>query len=671
MRSIILVILIFFSFNCLLWSQTAVKPFIGDGSSSDPFEISTLDNLYWIAVSGTVDGLTQAQRWALSYVQTSDIDASDTSNWFPDGNGGCLGWTPIGSISPKFSGSYNGQGHIISNLYINRVSTSNIGLFGYTENSSIKNLGLTNVEITGYKQTGALVGYNTSTPVTDCYSTGNVTGDQNVGGLLGYVNDSTIDNCSSSGTVTGSNWGVGGLIGHVRYTSIVDCHSESTVSNTNHYTGGLFGQAVGVTVDTCYATGNVSTTQWRSGGLAGIICATCFVSNSFSTGDVSGYQNVGGLIGQQDGSVEKSFSTGNVFGVTNSGGFTGSNTGIISNSYSLGNVTRQSGTNASFGGFTGFNNGGTIEYCYSIGSVYYTGATDPGNKGFIGGQSGANIYTSNFFDYEASNQSTDAAGGAVPKTTAEMKTQATFTGADWDFTGVWSIDDAEQDPINNGYPYLQWELTGEDTPLPIELSYFSAQITSDIAVNLEWRAETETDMLGYNILRSETNNGGGAIKINPFLITAHNVSSAVNYSFLDVEVINGQFYFYWLEALEYDLTSHLYGPVSLLVDYEEEPGTTPTLLTTELIGAYPNPFNPATAIRFSISEQTEVTIAVYNILGQRVQTIVSEQLYLEGHHSVVWQGEDSTGKKAASGVYFYKMRTSDGFGKVKKLLMLQ
>nr|MDK2850543.1 hypothetical protein [Candidatus Cloacimonadota bacterium] len=92
-------------------------------------------------------------------------------------------------------------------------------------------------------------------------------------------------------------------------------------------------------------------------------------------------------------------------------------------------------------------------------------------------------------------------------------------------------------------------------------------------------------------------------------------------------------------------------------------------VNTELIGNYPNPFNPTTTIRFSLKESTPVSITIYNILGQKVKTLVSGVLDA-GHHSYTWDGVDANGRKVASGVYFYKMQ-SGTYSSTKKMIMMK
>jgi len=148
----------------------------------------------------------------------------------------------------------------------------------------------------------------------------------------------------------------------------------------------------------------------------------------------------------------------------------------ISNCYTQSNVVRTSGNNTVFGTFIGHN----------AGNIWGNGDGLVADKGFIGGhnEDDTEIYTNNFFDSEVSNQSTCL--GATSKTTAEMKTQATFTNANWNFTattGDWSIDSSN----NSGYPYLQWQAFGS---APIAATnVFPANNSTDLprTVTVSWR----------------------------------------------------------------------------------------------------------------------------------------------------------------------------------------
>lgn len=152
-----------------LFAQTATKPSVGNGSSSNPYQISTLGNLYWLA--------QDKERQKFHYVQIADINAAETKSWF-----GGKGWVPIG----YFQGSYNGKGHIIDSLFINRPDSSCVGFFGVcTSPTIIDSLGLSNVNFKGGSVVGGLAGQAGGT-ISNSYSTGMVTGINSVGGLVGW-----------------------------------------------------------------------------------------------------------------------------------------------------------------------------------------------------------------------------------------------------------------------------------------------------------------------------------------------------------------------------------------------------------------------------------------------------------------------------------------------------
>ena len=89
-----------------------------------------------------------------------------------------------------------------------------------------------------------------------------------------------------------------------------------------------------------------------------------------------------------------------------------------------------------------------------------------------------------------------------------------------------------------------------------------------------------------------------------------------------------------------------------------------------LYSNFPNPFNPETTISFSLPETSDVELSIYNIKGQKVRTLLAEEREM-GKHSVVWSGDDDTGKKVSSGVYFYQIAVNDEIEKMNKCLLLK
>jgi hypothetical protein len=96
---------------------------------------------------------------------------------------------------------------------------------------------------------------------------------------------------------------------------------------------------------------------------------------------------------------------------------------------------------------------------------------------------------------------------------------------------------------------------------------------------------------------------------------------------------------------------------------------------TELTGNYPNPFNPITNIQFSLKDESQVSLMIYNVRGQKVKTLVQDEMQA-GYHSVIWNGTDEVGKSVSSGVYFSKFDSDDNnnsgrYTSVKKVILLK
>jgi hypothetical protein len=183
------------------------------------------------------------------------------------------------------------------------------------------------------------------------------------------------------------------------------------------------------------------------------------ISNSYVTGNVSGSDRTGGLVGSNYlSTITKSYSAGSVIGNSNNvGGLVGyNNTSTLNDNYSTGSVI---GSGNNIGGLVGNNNtSSSITNSYSTGSVSQTGTSI-----YIGGLVGSNsssTVSNCFWDTVASGRSTSA--GGTGKTTAEMKISSTFVNAGWSVS-VWFMDSG----INNGYPYLSWQNPG-GTPVPVE-----------------------------------------------------------------------------------------------------------------------------------------------------------------------------------------------------------
>ena len=211
------------------------------------------------------------------------------------------GWNPIGNSSSAFNTTLEGNTYTIDHLFINRGSTNNIGLFGYAQsNSRIRNIGLTNVSVTGNQGVGGLVGNNNSGTISQSYATGDVTSASISGGLVGQNNSGTISQSYATGAVTGSDYYVGGLVGSNWNGTISQCSATGNVTG-NHTVGGLVGLNLSVVsggygiISQCFATGAVTGSDYYVGGLVGWNNVT--INQSYATGAVSGSYAAGGLVG--------------------------------------------------------------------------------------------------------------------------------------------------------------------------------------------------------------------------------------------------------------------------------------------------------------------------------------------------------------------------------------
>jgi len=272
----------------------------GDGSLENPFLISSFQDLEELA--------HYSDHFDKHFLQIDDIDASETQ--MTDYNDG-KGWLPIGI----FRGSYDGDGHTIDGLFIDRKEEYNTSFFLSLSGATIRNLGLTNTNIKGYYFVGSLAGASSNSKINNCYSTGIIEGEQWAGGLIGDLkSNSIVKNCNSSGTVLGDNR-IGGLIGEVWNSHVINSHSNCEVMGVNML-GGLVGLATEESsIKDSYSKGFVKGEGRGVGGLLGRAQdqeqdKRLLIKNSHNTGNVTGSQNssrIGGLVGGVDSLFKRTF----------------------------------------------------------------------------------------------------------------------------------------------------------------------------------------------------------------------------------------------------------------------------------------------------------------------------------------------------------------------------
>lgn len=423
----------------------------GDGEPNNPYQITDLNDFLQLT--------TDPNNWDKSFILTADIDlisltfnkapiAPDTNDPNdPNTEDPDYIWIFQGI---QFVGTFDGNGHKISNLTILASIHKHIGLFGLVGPSGqIRNLSLTDLSVNGDGYIGGLVGLNTGSLI-NCHATGVINGigqGSFVGGLVA-LNVGPLINCNATIKVHGAGIRVGGLVGQNSSATLSKCYATGSVSGTRQdsYVGGLVGSNSG-TIASCYATGTVIG-GFGVGGLVG--CNWCgSLSTSYTTCSVNGIGDIGGIIGYNyRGSATACYATGSV---------------------------RGTGQDSFVGGLIGgvYGDDSLITYCYATG--YVDGA---GQNSRVGGLIGENsgTPTSCFWDIQSSGK-TDGIGigtskGVLGKTTAEMKTLSTFISAEWDFAEIWGIGNGQT------YPYLK-PVTGIN---PADMNYSGTVNMQDLAI---------------------------------------------------------------------------------------------------------------------------------------------------------------------------------------------
>lgn len=375
---------------------------VGDGSLSHPYEIDSpgamalMDQLINAAAIDPQTGALYAKE---NYTLAQDINMSSlTSPWVP---------------MTGFDGTFDGQGHVISHLAIDKSISEDTdpssyraaisGLFGDTlPGALIENVQVSNVTVTSADASnaslGVLVGDNAGSiqnvSVQDSSITYTGNGMAFLGGVAGQ-NEGTITSASSSASVSGdTDAGNGGLVGRNAGGTIENSYASGTVSGDNSTNGGLVGDNDVGTIQVSFASGVVRGTGSDNGGLVGV-----------------------------------------------NNGVSGETGGMIVNTYALGAV--QGGSGSLDGGLVAYNFGGQIINSYSAAMV--SGA-DGSQTGALVGDDFNGMWSNAYFD-EDTGGSASAEGTALGGTA--FASQSSFPG--FDFAKVWALDPGS----NSGYPYLR------------------------------------------------------------------------------------------------------------------------------------------------------------------------------------------------------------------------
>jgi hypothetical protein len=205
----------------------------------------------------------------IGYELTTDLDFDTNKDgiineqdsfWNPNKHNIGEGWKPIGSRIPNSSEfTFEGNGHVIYNLYINRPSQHYVGLFSDIKKVHIRNLGLSGslMSVTGGDKTGSLAGAIQDSQITSSFSTGSVYGKRrNTGGLIGFAKSSLISSSFNTGSIEG-NGNTGGLVGNLKQSTITNSFNTGAIKHRNSNANGLFGNSKDSQVSRSYTTGNI------------------------------------------------------------------------------------------------------------------------------------------------------------------------------------------------------------------------------------------------------------------------------------------------------------------------------------------------------------------------------------------------------------------------------
>jgi len=211
-----------------------------------------------------------------------------------------------------------------------------------------------------------------------------------------------------------------------------------------------------------------------------------------------------------------------------------------------------------------------------------------------------------------------------------------------------------------------WDEPTTNLTLPVTFSSFDAVLTGANTVSLQWTTQSESDIYGYYIYRSNTESQVDAMRIST-LIPAANTTCAQNYEYQDAEIEMNETYYYWISSYERNGHTEFYGP---RVVHTEDTNIVPSLPEiTTLTKAYPNPFNSNQSqnIEVKVRETETASLNIFNIKGQVVKTYNDLSA---GTHTITWDAKDNNNNKCASGIYFYKL-TSPSTTMMKKVMIMK
>jgi hypothetical protein len=253
-------------------------------------------------------------------------------------------------------------------------------------------------------------------------------------------------------------------------------------------------------------------------------------------------------------------------------------------------------------------------------------------------------------------------------TEANLKLFKSVDGSTWGVESSSSVNTTDNTISLLGLnSFSYWTAGDGNSPLPVELTSFTANV-NDKSVNLIWQTATEVNNYGFEVERAanlrglqngnQDSNLGGFSTIG-FVQGNGNSNSTKEYSFTD-KMLNLNLNLnltYRLKQIDID------GKFTYSDVVEVEVNNMPTEFA--LYQNYPNPFNPSTTIKFALPMDSKVTLKVYNIVGQKVTTLINNESKEAGYHQVNFNANE-----LATGIYIYRLTAND-FTSIKKFVVLK
>lgn len=405
--------------NAITFNITAASTELqGSGTDADPYQIGSAADLEFLAYK--VNTEKSADYASASYKVTQSFSA--------EAAGTAPAVEAIGNSTTKFSGDFDGGGHVIT-LGIDKTAAYQ-GLFGYIDGATIKNITVDGF-VNGSGNIGGIAGYAMGSPVFDnCTNKAAITSMTSgfIGGILGGTASSaststTFESCTNKGAITCGSTYVGGIVGRTRMSvQMHDCANTAAIN---------------------LPTETATTSAGNGGGLIGGIAATHAVSinSSYNTGAINGSNLLGGLIGTSTSTalaMVDVYNTGDVFaGAT---------------------LAVKSSTGIGSGGIVGRATKVELANAYNTGSITVNGVVPTG--ALVGSLNVANTASAISNSYYTADTASSSVGyvidGATVADSSSLADQGTLKGLASTLGGNFT---AGTPYINDGYPILIWQTT--------------------------------------------------------------------------------------------------------------------------------------------------------------------------------------------------------------------